>query len=70
MGTSNVDCLYFDTSRDPVALGEKLAELLPDYDFRISEVTTKDGKFSENKVLFQTYEDLPHKDAIKKARKH
>lgn len=69
-GHQNVDCLYFDTSRDPVELGEKLVDLLPDYDFRISEVTTKDGKFSENKVLFQTYENLPHKDELKKARKH
>ena len=69
-GHQNVDCLYFDTSRDPVELGEKVAEIIPDYDFRISEVTTKDGKFSENRVLYQTYEDLPHKDEIKKARKH
>lgn len=69
-GHQNVDCIYFDTSRDPVELGKKVSELLPDYDFRISEVTTKDGKFSENKVLFQTYENLPHKEELKKARKH
>lgn len=69
-GHQNVDCLYFDSNRDPVELGEKIHEILPEYDFRISEVTTKDKKFSENKVLYQTYEDLKHKDELKKARRH
>lgn len=69
-GHQNVDCLYFDTTRDPVSLGKSIAALLPDYDFRISEVTKKDGKFSQNKVLYQTYEPLKSKAELKKARKH
>lgn len=69
-GHQLVDCLYFDTNENIEELGKRLNIKFFEYDFRISKITTKDGKFSENEVLYQTYEDLKSKEELKKNRKH
>lgn len=68
-GHQLVDCLYFDTNENIVELGERLSNKFFEYDFRISRITT-DGKFYENEVLYQTYENLKTKEELKKNRKH
>ena len=68
-GHQLVDCLYFDTTENILELGRRLNSNFFEYDFRISRITT-DGKFSDNEVLYQTYEDLKTKEELKKNRKH
>lgn len=67
-GHQLVDCLYFDTNENIKELGRRLNSKFFEYDFRISKITT-DGKFSENEVLYQTYENLKTKEELKKNRK-
>lgn len=59
-GCQTVDCLYFDTTEDIEELGKRISVKIPNYEFRISKITT-DGKFSENEVLYQNYENLKSK---------
>ena len=68
-GHQLVDCLYFDTNENIVELGERLNSKFFEYDFRISKITSE-GKFSDNEILYQTYEDLKTKEELKKNRKH
>nr|DAO12301.1 MAG TPA: exodeoxyribonuclease V subunit [Bacteriophage sp.] len=65
-GIVNADCLYFDSGRRISNLGRELEELVPGYDFRIF-----DNQSKSNKIIFQTYADLPTaKELAKEKRKN
>lgn len=67
-GSQHVDCLYFNTDKNIETIGTWISMLIKG-DFRISEITQENGKFSENKVLYKSYEDLKTRDEIKKEKK-
>ena len=55
------DCLFFNYFGDLNVLGDEIRRVIPEYDFRIFDVKSKD-------VLYKTYKDLPTRDEKKKAR--
>lgn len=56
-GRQKVDCLYFNTTEDITALGDRLRKVIPGYDFRIFDYSEK-MRTDEEVVLYQTYAPL------------
>lgn len=58
-----VDCVYFDTDEDITAVGDRIREAIPNYDFRIHDPNDK------TKVFYQTYENLKTRAEKRKENK-